>query len=103
MGHFSGIEVAPVSEAELTKLTPQGVDENGLTRMVRGLPGEVEAMMGCLEEPTLRRMKAQMEILAIGRALGLTRWNRKQAAKLLKISYRSLLYKIRQHDIKKTA
>ena len=69
----------------------------------QGLPLETEVLVSCLEQPTLRRMKAQMEMLAIGRALNLTRWNRKQAAKLLKISYRSLLYKIRQHDIKKSA
>jgi transcriptional regulator with PAS, ATPase and Fis domain len=91
-----------VSETELTKQLPGIVAMNGLQTVGQGLPLELETMIGCLEQPTLRRMKAQMEVLAIGRALGLTRWNRKQAAKLLKISYRSLLYKIRQHNIKKT-
>jgi len=91
-----------VSEAELTKQLPGIVNLGGMTSQGQGLPLEVEAMVGCLEQPTLRRMKAQMEQLAIGRALNLTRWNRKQAAKLLKISYRSLLYKIRQHNIKKS-
>lgn len=91
-----------MSEAELTKQMP-GIVMNGLSNPAQGLPLELEAMVGCLEQPTLRRMKAQMEFLAIGRALNLTRWNRKQAAKLLKISYRSLLYKIRQHNIKKSA
>ncbi|MGB9104152.1 MAG: helix-turn-helix domain-containing protein, partial [Terriglobales bacterium] len=28
-----------------------------------------------------------------------TNWNRKKAAALLKISYKALLYKIRQYDI----
>jgi DNA-binding NtrC family response regulator len=48
---------------------------------------------------TLRNLKARAEIHAIQQALGRTGWNRKQAAKLLKISYRGLLYKIRQHNI----
>jgi DNA-binding NtrC family response regulator len=33
---------------------------------------------------------------AIGRVLEQTRWNRVKAAKLLRISYRALLYKIKQ-------
>jgi transcriptional regulator with PAS, ATPase and Fis domain len=92
-----------MSEAELMVEMAQAVNGNGLPPVGQTLPLEIEAMIGCLEQPTLRRMKAQMELLAIGRALSLTRWNRKQAAKLLKISYRSLLYKIRQHNLKKSA
>jgi DNA-binding NtrC family response regulator len=48
---------------------------------------------------TLRSSIARAEIEAILRALEQTRWNRKQAARLLKISYRSLLYKIHNHSI----
>ena len=48
---------------------------------------------------SLRTLRAQAEIGAIGRALERTGWNRKQAATLLEISYRGLLYKIRQHKI----
>jgi two-component system, NtrC family, response regulator AtoC len=53
------------------------------------------------EEPiaSLRSVRAQVEIKAIMAALKRTGWNRKQAATLLKISYRGLLYKIRQHNI----
>jgi len=36
---------------------------------------------------------------AILGALKRTGWNRKQAARLLRISYRGLLYKIRQHNL----
>jgi hypothetical protein len=36
---------------------------------------------------------------AISQALEQTGWNRKRAAQLLSISYRGLLYKIRQHNI----
>ncbi len=50
-------------------------------------------------KPTLRSMRAAAEVLAITDALRETGWNRKRAAQLLSISYRGLLYKIRQHGI----
>jgi DNA-binding NtrC family response regulator len=56
---------------------------------------------GYLESPlpSLRKLRVQTEVYAIGCALERTGWNRKRAAKLLSISYRGLLYKIRQHKI----
>jgi transcriptional regulator with PAS, ATPase and Fis domain len=48
---------------------------------------------------SLRSFRNEAEIHAINRALTHTGWNRKRAAKLLSISYRSLLYKIRQYNI----
>jgi transcriptional regulator with GAF, ATPase, and Fis domain len=48
---------------------------------------------------TLRSLRDKTEIHAISRALEESGWNRKRAAKLLSISYRGLLYKIRQHNI----
>jgi DNA-binding NtrC family response regulator len=48
---------------------------------------------------TLRSLRAATEIDAIKWALQQTGWNRKRAAALLSISYRGLLYKIRQHNI----
>jgi transcriptional regulator with GAF, ATPase, and Fis domain len=50
-------------------------------------------------KPSLRALKDETEVNAIARALEETRWNRKQAARLLNISYRGLLYKIHQHGI----
>jgi two-component system response regulator AtoC len=47
----------------------------------------------------LRLLRAETEIHAISRALEESGWNRKRAAKLLSISYRGLLYKIRQYNI----
>src|SRR5690242_6836521 len=47
----------------------------------------------------LRLLRAETEMHAISRALEESGWNRKQAAKLLSISYRGLLYKIRQYNI----
>jgi DNA-binding NtrC family response regulator len=50
----------------------------------------------------LRSLRAQVESQAIKTALQRTGWNRKQAARLLKISYRGLLYKIHRHNISPT-
>jgi two-component system response regulator AtoC len=49
----------------------------------------------------VRGVKDEAEIEAITRALADTNWNRKKAASLLKISYKALLYKIRQYDIQR--
>ena len=46
-----------------------------------------------------RRAAMQAEREAIERVLAQTRWNRRQAAKILKISYKALLYKIKQMQI----
>ena len=46
-----------------------------------------------------RNAKDEAEAEAIPQALEQTNWNRKQAAALLKISYKALLYKIRQYGI----
>jgi DNA-binding NtrC family response regulator len=46
-----------------------------------------------------RSAKDEAEAEAITHALEQTNWNRKQAATLLKISYKALLYKIRQYGI----
>jgi DNA-binding NtrC family response regulator len=48
---------------------------------------------------TLRAMRDRTEIYAISQALEESGWNRKRAAKLLAISYRGLLHKIRQYNI----
>jgi two-component system response regulator AtoC len=42
-------------------------------------------------------MEAERE--AILKALAETNWNRKRAAKLLNISYKAILYKIRQYGL----
>ena len=65
-----------------------------------GMVAELYASLGAGEVVPLRRIKAETEIYVIGRTLQLTRWNRRAAAELLKISYRGLLYKIRQYNIR---
>jgi two-component system response regulator AtoC len=47
----------------------------------------------------VRNRKFAIEIEEIKKALAETNWNRTAAARLLNISYRGLLYKIRQHGI----
>ncbi len=48
---------------------------------------------------SLRSLRAEAEIYAISKTLEYTGWNRRKAAQLLSISYRGILYKIRQHNL----
>ncbi len=48
----------------------------------------------------VRNVKDDAEIQAITRALMQTNWNRKKAAEILNISYKAMLYKVRQYGIK---
>jgi two-component system, NtrC family, response regulator AtoC len=54
-----------------------------------------------LEKVNEAKRKAETE--AILRALDASRWNRKQAAKILKIDYKALLYKMRKLEIDQSA
>jgi DNA-binding NtrC family response regulator len=47
----------------------------------------------------VRHAKGEAERSAIAQALEETEWNRKAAARLLRISYRALLYKIQQYEL----
>ena len=47
----------------------------------------------------LRNLKGETEASAISNALEQTQWNRRQAARLLNISYRGMLYKIREYGL----
>jgi DNA-binding NtrC family response regulator len=47
----------------------------------------------------VRNLKDEAEMKAIGEALQRTNWNRKAASRLLKISYKALLYKIREYGL----
>ena len=40
---------------------------------------------------------------AISEALKRTKWNRKEASRLLKISYKALLYKIREYRLEESS
>jgi len=51
------------------------------------------------QPPSLRSLRVEAEIYAISKTLEYTNWNRRKAAQLLSISYRGILYKIRQHGL----
>jgi DNA-binding NtrC family response regulator len=59
--------------------------------------GAVDQAQG--NPPSLRSLRVEAEIYAISRTLEYTGWNRRRAAQLLSISYRGILYKIRQHNL----
>lgn len=74
-------ELSPWHRTASLAATGDGADsENGLKNMVRNLKGGAEAA-------------------AIAQQLELAGWNRKLAASELKISYKALLYKIKQYNL----
>ena len=77
---------------------PNSAEPLGELQSKNGLAGKSPS--GSPTHPfALRLLRAKAEIHAISQALELTGWNRRRAADLLSISYRGLLYKIRQYDI----
>lgn len=71
---------APIEINSISQVRSADDAAGGLKRLVRGLKGEAEAE-------------------AIARALEASNWNRKKAAADLQISYKALLYKVRQYGI----
>jgi DNA-binding NtrC family response regulator len=65
--------------------------EPGPSRSTPDSPGGLKGLA--------RSAKDEAEAEAIAKALDETNWNRKQAAAILQISYKALLYKIRQYGI----
>src|ERR1051326_4050606 len=74
-------------------------DMPGNTPALASIPPVQPGSNGELEMPSLleigRRAAMQAEREAIERVLAQTRWNRRQAAKILKISYKALLNKLK--------
>jgi DNA-binding NtrC family response regulator len=73
-------------------------DGNGGAARTEGAKGGGGETGGGLKS-LARSAKEESEGEAIRQALEQTNWNRKQAAALLQISYKALLYKIRQYGI----
>jgi transcriptional regulator with PAS, ATPase and Fis domain len=73
-------ELSPSNGNHVSSGSTAEPDGAGLKAMVRGLKGDAEAT-------------------AIARVLEGTGWNRKAAASDLQISYKALLYKIKQYDL----
>ncbi len=79
----------------------------GTTRQPAARWGEALAEEGVLRESKpeslkslIQGIKSEAEQNAIGAALKRTGWNRKAAARLLRVSYRTLLYKIEQYNMR---
>jgi two-component system, NtrC family, response regulator AtoC len=72
----------------------------------RPQPSVIQSRVGATGRDSLRSLvqnvKLEAERNAIAAALEKTGWNRKAAARLLKISYRTLLYKIEQYQLRST-
>lgn len=83
-----------MNEVEIKKENGNGAQSSTGSRSA----GAMEYMPLDLRS-SLRVLRAEAEVHAISRALEYTGWNRKRAAQILRISYRGLLYKIRQHNI----
>jgi DNA-binding NtrC family response regulator len=81
----------------IAELNPKN-DVNGGQRADGGAKAGTDSSAGGLKSLS-RSAKDEAEAAAITQALEQTNWNRKQAAALLKISYKALLYKIRQYGI----
>src|SRR5438270_126161 len=81
----------------IAELNPKS-DVNGGQRADGGNKTGTDSSGGGLKSLS-RSAKDEAEATAITQALEQTNWNRKQAAALLKISYKALLYKIRQYGI----
>jgi two-component system response regulator AtoC len=78
----------------VSELQPKG-DGPGGTRSDSGARSDSAGGLKSLA----RSAKDEAEAEAITQALDQTNWNRKQAAAILQISYKALLYKIRQYGI----
>jgi DNA-binding NtrC family response regulator len=90
-----------------TELMPRGQHTGSSDNGVHTLPPKLSQGLEEIEADTtpqslkslLEDVKSQAEKRAIKAALAKTGWNRKAAAQLLKVSYRSLLYKIERYHM----
>jgi two-component system, NtrC family, response regulator AtoC len=89
-------ELEPLPDSAGLEIFERG--SSVLTDLVQGVEF-ADADCASKAESALRKIRGQAEKAAIASALAKTHWNRKAAARLLLISYRALLYKIRQYHM----
>jgi two-component system response regulator AtoC len=77
------------------------IDVSSLPSALRGLSADVEITTTAIDddEISIKKVTQEIEITLINRALERTNGNRTQAAKLLEISHRALLYKIKEYGL----
>jgi two-component system, NtrC family, response regulator AtoC len=77
----------------LEELSPSTAYQGGATTTAQ------ETSNGAGLKAMVRSLKGDAESMAIAQVLEGTGWNRKAAANDLQISYKALLYKIKQYDL----
>lgn len=119
--HRLGTKITGVSREVLQTLTnyswPGNVRElqnciergmvlcDGLIIDLKALPEQIRASQDPMEEIfhgeelSIKKLSSQLERILITRALAKTEGNRTHAAKLLEISHRALLYKLKDYDL----
>jgi DNA-binding NtrC family response regulator len=94
------------SEINAERLSPEEFLESGSESFWRGSAPDTDPIGNAHEETSgslkslVHTVKLEAERNAIAAALEKTGWNRKAAARLLKVSYRTILYKIEQYHMK---
>jgi DNA-binding NtrC family response regulator len=89
------LPLADRANASVGQLRSQKVSGIG----VSGSKAEYDQPNGKSLKSLIRDVKSEAERNAIAAALERTGWNRKAAARLLKVSYRTMLYKIQQYHM----
>jgi DNA-binding NtrC family response regulator len=89
---LDGIGLAAAETAENPIAPAMEREEFAAENRVSGKPESLKTL--------IQGIKSEAEQNAIGAALRRTGWNRKAAARLLKVSYRTLLYKIDQYHMR---
>ena len=77
---------------------PSRINDNRARSEAEGEAGEIRSMPSTLKS-MIQSVRWETEKNAIAAALQKTGWNRKAAARLLGVSYRSILYKIEQYQM----
>ncbi len=104
---IKSIAVLGDEKSFLDKLRNQRMGGDSWRGQVHGQPGEVgtdqprKSVPGLCLKDVCREAARKAETEAILEALTYTRWNRRKAAELLRISYKALLNKIKEYKIER--
>ena len=92
-------EIAVDGAGRAANVAAARIGNMGATALEKGARDTAAARPESLKS-LVQGVKWEAERTAIGAALTRTGWNRKAAARLLKVSYRTLLYKIEQYHMR---
>jgi len=96
-------KMTPSSTPEPVEVSPPQKPLGSESSPIQSLPGSLNSGKGGSKYPSLKAVgknasrKAEEELIRV--VLHQTRWNRKKAARLLEISYKALLYKIKEYGL----